>query len=137
MKEEFISAFTRYHSLNGATRLAHWNITGMFFYQLHELFARVYGILDGHEDGFAEQARGCGIEISAKVFNEVPEIDWESPRDLITELVRLTKSYEEGLKELHKVCEDKNNLGFINLIEGFMTDINTIKYLLNSTLDDL
>lgn len=137
MKEEFISAFTKYHSLNGATHLAHWNITGMFFFQLHGLFERIYTILDAHEDGFAEQARGCGIEIPAKVFNDVPEIDWESPRDLLTSLLGLTMGYKEGLDNLHKECEDKGNLGFINLIEGFLTDINTIQYLVRSTLDDL
>lgn len=137
MKEEFISAFTKFHALNGAFHLAHWNITGMFFYPLHEMFGRIYGILDGQEDGFAEQARGCGIEIPSSVFNNVPEIEWETPKDLLEELLDLTESYESRLMELHKECEDAKKLGFVNLIEGFLTEVDTIKFLLGSTLDDL
>lgn len=137
MKEEFISTFTKYHSFNGAAHLAHWNITGMFFYQLHGLFERIYTILDEQGDSFAEQARGCGIEIPASVFNSVPEIDWTTSKDLIEELVNLAESYEDELKKLHKLCEKADNLGFTNLIEGFLTNVNTIKMLLNATLDNL
>lgn len=137
MKEEFISAFTALNSASGATHLAHWNITGMLFYQFHLMFERVYGVLDGQVDGFAEQARGCGIEIPASVFNSVPEVEWSTSTDLLEELIRLIVSYEKKLKTLHKECENEGNLGFVNLIEGFMTDINTIKLLFKATLDKL
>ena len=137
MKSQFITAFTSYHKANGATHLAHWNITGMLFSQLHGLFERVYGILDAHEDSLAEQARGCGIEIPASVFNSVPEIDWETPRDLISKILELVGDYKSDLENLHSACETKKNLGFVNLIEGFMTDINTIEFLLKATLDEL
>lgn len=109
----------------------------MFFYQLHEMFGRIYEILDGQEDGFAEQARGCGIEIPASVFNSVPEVEWETPKDLLEELLKLAKSYESRLRDLHRECEDSKKLGFVNLIEGFLTEVDSIKFLLSATLDNL
>ena len=137
MKEEFISAFTALHSLNGATHLAHWNITGMLFYQLHLMFERVYGILDGQVDGLAEQGRGCGVEVPASVFNSVPEIEYEHGKDLVEKLLELANEYEDKLKDLHKECDKDGNLGFLALIEGFLTDVNTIKFLFGATLDQL
>ena len=137
MKSQFIAAFTSYHRANGAAHLAHWNITGMLFFQFHGLFERVYTTLDDQEDGFAEQARGSGIEIPASVFNSVPELDWETPKDLISKILRLITEYKSDLEDLHSICSSKKNLGFVNLIEGFMTDINTLQFLLKATLDEL
>ena len=137
MKSQFISAFTSYHRANGAAHLAHWNITGMLFFQFHGLFERVYTTLDGHQDSFAEQARGTGIEIPASVFNSVPELDWETPKDLTSKILRLINEYKSELEELHSMCEEKKNLGFVNVIEGVLTDVNTLQFLLKATLDEL
>ncbi len=137
MKDQFITAFTSYHKANGAAHLAHWNVTGMFFFQLHGLFERVYTTLDSHEDSFAEQARGAGIEIPASVFNQVPEVNWETSKDLVSEVLDLIQDYKDDLEDLHGVCNREKNLGFVNLIEGFMTDINTLEFLLKATLDEL
>ena len=109
----------------------------MLFFQFHGLFERVYTTLDDQEDGFAEQARGSGIEIPASVFNSVPELDWETPKDLISKILRLITEYKSDLEDLHSICSSKKNLGFVNLIEGFMTDINTLQFLLKATLDEL
>jgi DNA-binding ferritin-like protein len=137
MKDQFITAFTSFHSANGAAHLAHWNVTGMLFFQFHSLFERVYTTLDDHEDSFAEQARGEGIEIPASVFNSVPELDWETPKDLVSEILDLIDDYKSDLEDLHSACETKKNLGFVNLIEGFFTDINNLQFLLKATLDEL
>jgi DNA-binding ferritin-like protein len=137
MKNQFLAAFTSFHKANGAAHLAHWNVTGMLFFQFHGLFERVYTTLDGHEDSFAEQARGEGIEIPASVFNSVPELDWETPKDLVSEVLDLIDEYKSDLEDLHSACETKKNLGFINLIEGFLTDLNTLQFLLRATLDEL
>lgn len=137
MKEEFISAFTALNSVSGATHLAHWNITGMLFYQLHLMFERVYGVLDGQVDGLAEQARGCGIEIPASVFNSVPEVEYEHGKELIEKLLEMVEDYEDKLKDLRKECDREDNIGFLALIEGFLTEVNNIKFLFAATLDQL
>lgn len=136
MQSTFYSVFTSYFALLGASQLAHWNIVGENFYQLHLLFEKVYGILESHKDLLAEQARGEKIEIPAKVFNEVPDIEWSDGEDLIEWLIGLLMRYKSDLDLLRDTCEQNRNYGFVNVIEGFLTDCNTIKYLLVSSLED-
>lgn len=133
----FITAFTAHFSFKGAAQLAHWNIVGSNFPQYHELFGRIYGILSGHTDVMAEQGRGIGVEIPASVFNSVPEIEWQDCRDLTIKLLAMNMSYVANLMILREECDKASNFGFVNVIEGFLTDTNNISYLLKSTLDQL
>jgi DNA-binding ferritin-like protein len=135
MKDQLIETLTALNCVANAAQLAHWNITGKDFYQLHLMFERIYGTLSGQLDGLAEQARGCGVEIPAKVFNSVPEVEWSSSEELVKEIGRLNSKYKSSLKDLHEDCGDAGNLGLVNLIEGYLTDVNTVEYLLKSTAD--
>lgn len=122
-------------SFKGAAQLAHWNVVGRDFYQLHLLFERIYGILDAQVDLIAEQGRGLGIEIPARVFNEVPELEWTTGFDLVSRLMGLCMRYRSDLELLRDVAEQEKQFGLVNVIEGFLTDSNTIHYLLNSVLE--
>jgi starvation-inducible DNA-binding protein len=122
-------------SFKGAAQLAHWNVVGRDFYQLHLLFERIYGILDAQVDLIAEQGRGIGIEIPARVFNEVPELEWTTGFDLVGRLMGLCMRYRSDLELLREVAEQEKQFGLVNVIEGFLTDSNTIHYLLNSVLE--
>jgi DNA-binding ferritin-like protein len=136
MQSTFYATFTSYFAFLGASQLAHWNIVGENFYQLHLLFQRVYETLSSHGDSLAEQARGEKIEIPAKVFNEVPDIEWTDGEDLVEWLIGLLMRYKSDLELLRDTCEQSKNYGFVNVIEGFLTDCNIIKYLLTSALEE-
>jgi hypothetical protein len=43
--------------------------------------------------------------------------------------------YRSDLELLRNVLEDEKQYGFVNVVEGFLTDSNTICYLLKSTLE--
>jgi|LauGreDrversion4_2_1035121.scaffolds.fasta_scaffold55107_1 starvation-inducible DNA-binding protein len=135
MKDQLIETLTVLNSVANAAQLAHWNVTGKDFYQLHLLFERIYGTLSGQLDGLAEQARGCGVEIPAKIFNSVPEIEYGESKELIKEIGRLNSKYKSSLKDLHEDCGDEGNLGLVNVLEGYLTEVNTVEYLLKSVLD--
>jgi DNA-binding ferritin-like protein len=137
MEEIFLQALELQNNLLGASRLAHWNIEGSDFYQFHLLFERIYGMVDEKVDGLAEQARGLGIEIKAKIFNSVPEIDWATSQELCENLLGLNKDFQGGLERLREEAEDSKMYGVVNVVEDILTDCNVISYLLNSVLNEL
>lgn len=135
MEKSFVDVLTKLNNLSGAAQLAHWNITGPEFPQYHELFARIYGMADGHIDPMAEQARGSGVEIPAKIFHDVPEIEWANGKELIEELYKVVEELCEALDKLHKDADSAEEYGILNIVEGLMTDTRTMKYLLGSVIE--
>jgi starvation-inducible DNA-binding protein len=137
MNTTFLTTFTSLMAFKGASQLAHWNVVGPNFYEYHLLFGRLYETLSGHVDTMAEQGRGTGVEIPASVFNSVPEVEWQGCMDLTSKMLDLNTRYAASLMMLRDEMERANNAGFVNVIEGFLTDTNTISYLLRSALDQL
>jgi starvation-inducible DNA-binding protein len=135
MNSLFNSVFASHLAFKGASQLAHWNVVGKDFYQLHQLFGKIYEILEGQTDTFAEQARGLGIEIPANAFNQVPDLEWSMNIELVEWLMTLCVRYKSDLEIMRDVLEQEKQYGFVNVIEGFLTDSNTICYLLKSTLE--
>lgn len=135
MNSIFLLAFTSHFSLKGAAQLAHWNIVGKDFYQLHLLFGKIYETVASHTDILAEQARGCGIEIPATVFNQVPEAEWSVGTDLVVWLRGLAINYKTNLGLLRDQLDVEKNMGFVSIVEEYLSDVNAILYLLGSVLE--
>ena len=135
MNSLFLSVFSSLLSFKGAAQLAHWNVVGRDFYQLHLLFERVYELLDGQVDSFAEQGRSLGIEIPSNVFNQVPDVEWVTGYDLVEWLLTLCDKYKYDLIAIREVAEQEGQFGLVNVIEGFLTDSNTLCYLLRSAIE--
>lgn len=57
------------HAGAALARIAHWNVTGMTFGPLHELFGTVYSDLAGMEDTIAERVRALGGAVPTSVLN--------------------------------------------------------------------
>lgn len=132
MEKAFIDLLTAQYNLAGASNLAHWNVTGSHFYEYHLLFERIYGMAKAKIDLVAEQARGMGIEIPAKIFHEVPELEWGDETELASELYKVAVEYCEALDKLHEEADEANKYNVLNVVEDLMTDASTIKYLLGS-----
>jgi DNA-binding ferritin-like protein len=137
MKILFIQALELQNNLLGASRLAHWNSEGLDFYQFHLLFERIYGIVEEKVDLLAEQARGMRVEIPASIFNSVPELEWETCKDLAEFISNLNQEFKAGLIRLRKEADGAEEYGVVNVIEDILSDCNTIHYLLSSILDIL
>jgi DNA-binding ferritin-like protein len=132
MESAFIDVLTKLNNVVGSARLCHWNVEGVDFYQFHLVFERIYEMAEAKVDGLAEQARGKDIEIPAKMFNDVPELDWSTPAELAGELYKVVEEYCKSLHELHEKADDKAEYGILNIVEDMMTDASTMKYLLGS-----
>lgn len=139
METAFIDLLTKLASFTYAVQLGHFNVTGDGgeFYSLHLLFGRVYEMAGAHIDPLAEQARGSRIEIPAKMFHDVPELEWSTGKELVSELYDVAEEVCESLDKLHEKCDDAGEYGILNLIESAMTDFRSIKYLLGSSCGKL
>ena len=139
METAFIDLLTKLASFTYAAQLSHWNVTGDGgeFYSLHLLFSRVYDMAGAHIDPLAEQARGSRIEIPAKMFHDVPELEWSTGTELVSELYDVAEEVCEALDKLHEECDEAGEYGILNLIESAMTDFRSIKYLLGSSCGKL
>lgn len=135
METEFVDALTKLASFTYAAQLSHFNVTGEGgeFYSLHLLFQRVYEMSGSYIDKMAEQARGSKIEIPAKMFHDVPELEWSTGTELVTELYDVAEEVCEALDKLHGKADDESEYGVLNLIEAAMTDFRSIKFLLGSS----
>lgn len=139
METAFIEALTKLASFTYAAQLSHFNVTGDGgeFYSLHLLFGRMYEMASAHIDPLAEQARGSRIEIPAKMFHDVPELEWSTGKELVSELYDVAEEVCEAMEKLHEKCDDAGEYGILNLIESAMTDFRSIKYLLGSSCGKL
>ena len=137
METEFIDALTAQYNLAGAAQLAHWNSVGENFYSYHLLFMRIYEMVEEKIDTLAEQARGKGVEIPAKIFNSVPEIEWDDCSELAKEVLKVCEELCEALDKLHKKADEKAEYGVLNVIEDILSDCNTVKYLLSSVINKI
>jgi DNA-binding ferritin-like protein len=137
METALLNLLTAINNLSGAAQLAHWNVTGPEFPQYHELFARIYGMASANLDPVAEQTRGNGIEIPAKIFHDVPELEWSTATELVKELYGVVEEYCDALNEAHKEADKGDEYGILNIVEGMMTESRTLLYLLGSTIDKI
>ena len=95
-------------------RRAHWDVTGMAFGPLHELFGELYNYMAGHSDDIAERQRQLGF-FTTLVAEDLP-----------------TAKYGPGLEPLDDVTLVTNSA---NNLESFIEDIRLILQYTNQTTD--
>jgi starvation-inducible DNA-binding protein len=132
MKNQFIDLLTAQNNLAHGSHLAHFNVDGPNFYQYHLLFEKVYEIVGEKIDPTAELARSHGVEIPAKIYHEVPELEWSTCEELAEELYRVTEDLCESMKKLHVKADEAEKYGVLSFVEGLMEDMAKVKYLLGS-----
>jgi len=132
MDKEFIGALKAQFNLSACAQLAHWAADGINFYPFHLLFGRVYETASAKMDMLAEQARGNGIEITAEIFTDVPDIEWSTCEELTEKLYGMVEDYQKSLEKLHGKADDGGKFGVLNVVEDLMSDVNALLYLLGS-----
>jgi starvation-inducible DNA-binding protein len=132
MKDQFIDLLTAQNNLAHSAHLAHFNVDGPNFYQYHLLFEKVYEVVGDKIDATAELARSYGVEIPAKIYHDVPELEWSTCEELAEELYGVTEDLCESMKKLHVKADDAEQYGVLSFVEGLMEDMAKVKYLLGS-----
>ncbi|TVQ13163.1 MAG: DNA starvation/stationary phase protection protein Dps [Leptolyngbya sp. DLM2.Bin27] len=101
--------------LKTQTKQAHWNVKGMDFFQLHELFDELAGELEGYVDMVAERVTALGgtamgtarIAASESILPEYP-FDAIEGAEHVTALAERFAAYGKHLRE---AIDTTDNLG--------------------------
>jgi starvation-inducible DNA-binding protein len=137
---------------------AHWNVSGALFYQLHLLFERIYGEVNGTLDRIAEDTRSLDVKLPVSLANfaavsVIPEFTEEQdPMSYVAALLSDAKAIMSLMEELQAAINyaDQGDmsegmeedmamepccyLGIANLV-GDLTELyGSFVYLLRSAL---
>jgi starvation-inducible DNA-binding protein len=120
------------------THLAHFNITGPRFYELHILLDKIYKDLEDNFDGIGEQLRALDIFapigvaelLNLSVLEDFQEI--LSANEMIHELLLDNDKLLEVLNEVDTLAA--NHIGLQNYIEGLADMMNKYGWFLRATI---
>ena len=128
LKIAFASEFTYYLKAHNF----HWNVEGMFFKQLHDLF--------GDIDDFAENIRKTGAYTpgSLERFSMLSRVDDENgvpdAKGMVAELLQDSEQMVQIFKATFKIAEGLNEQGLADFIAGRIDAHQKHAWMLRSTL---
>jgi len=117
-KVAFASEFTFYLKAH----FFHWNVEGINFRELHDLFGTIYEEVYGSIDDFAEKIRSLGAYApgSNSRFNVLSQIDDETsvvpPEQMVAELLQDSDNMVKVLKRVYDIAEAEGEHGFSNFL---------------------
>lgn len=132
--------FKLLRNLELLSQQAHWNVKGDDFYQLHLLFERIYGLLHGFGDRYAENMRTQFILVpnSPKFLGdckmEFPDNPNQTGKKYL-ELIHAGNSmFKECAIECMDMCTKAGKHGIANMLQDLIEVTGTIYYLIESQL---
>ncbi len=100
----------------------HWNVTGVNFVQLHDLFGSVYEDLDGSIDPIAENLRKLGAPAPARLTDFLALSDIAEPvapteaNAMVGDLVDSLEALLGCLVEAAESADEANQQGILNFL---------------------
>jgi starvation-inducible DNA-binding protein len=137
MKVFLASDFTLYLK----THEAHFNVTGMFFPELHKLFQKQYEDLWENFDTIAEKIRELDhfVPLNMRTFGTLSVIDeFETVLDAKGMIERLMLDHERMiifLNKLFKTAEAANNQAIMNYIADRLDAHAKMRWMLRTMLN--
>lgn len=117
-KVAFASEFTFYLK----AQFFHWNVEGINFTELHDLFGKIYEEVYSSVDDFAEKIRALGAYApgSNSRFGMLSQIDDETnvlpAEQMIAELLEDSNNMVKILKMTYDIAEQAGEHGFSNFL---------------------
>ena len=118
----------------------HWNVEGMFFQQLHELFGTIYEEVFESIDTFAEQIRGMDTYMPGSYtrFSMLSKIDEENQildaKEMLATLLADSEKMIEILKMVFDLSEEHGERGFSDFIASRIDAHRKHSWMLRSSL---
>jgi starvation-inducible DNA-binding protein len=136
LKIAFASEFSFYLKAHNF----HWNVTGPFFSQLHDLFGKIYQEVYGSIDQFAEEIRSSGAFVPASFsrFSMLTAINDETDilddGDMIQELLVDSDKMVKILKLCFDIATRYGEDGLANFLAERMDAHRKHSWMLRSTI---
>lgn len=118
----------------------HWNVEGMFFKQLHDLFGGIYEEVFDSIDTFAEQIRALDSYMPGSYtrFSMLSQIEDETEildgKQMVIELLNDSEKMIKILKMVFDLSEAAGKHGFSDFIAGRMDAHAKHSWMLRATL---
>jgi len=124
------------------THNAHWNITGLSFYEMHKLFQAQYEALEIMIDDIAERVRSLGHFAlgSLKDFLSVTNLseekdDFSSPEQMIQALLNDHETIIRMIRnDIIPISDKYKDLGTADFVTGLMEQHEKISWMLRSSV---
>ena len=124
------------------TRNAHWNITGLSFYEMHKLFQAQYEAMDIMIDDIAERVRSLGHFAlgSLKDFLNVTNLseekdDFSSPEQMIQSLLNDHETIIRMIRnDIIPISDTNKDMGTADFVTGLMEKHEKISWMLRSSV---
>jgi starvation-inducible DNA-binding protein len=135
-KVAFASTFSFYLKAHNF----HWNVEGIHFKELHDLFGGIYEEVYGSIDDFAEKIRSLGTYVPASFsrFTMLTQIEDEEnmlpPEAMLQELLEDNGKMIKLLKLVFVESEKYNEYGFSDFIAGRIDAHRKHGWMLRATL---
>ncbi len=125
------------------TRKFHWNVTGMQFKSLHEMFEEHYGDLEVKIDDVAERIRSLGFLASGSLeeFAKLTRLKEHTQGNLKADemIEQLVNDHETLIRELREdivKCEEEyNDVGTGDFLTSLLVDHEKMAWMLRSYLN--
>ena len=144
MMEELVKAariaFASQYSFVIKAQNFHWNVEGMFFEPLHNLFGKIYEEAYGSIDTFAEQIRAMGAYAPASFerFSMLSQIDDENEildsKQMVMELLQDNEKLVKMFQFLFEVSEANKQFGFSDFVASRLDAHKKHGWMLRATL---
>jgi starvation-inducible DNA-binding protein len=132
----FASEFTYYLKAH----FFHWNVEGIHFRELHDLFGTIYEEVYGSIDDFAEKIRALGAYApgSNSRFSVLSYIEDETTvipaEQMVQELLIDSENMVKILKRVYDIAESEGEHGFSNFLAERMDAHRKHSWQLRATL---
>jgi len=127
--------------LHSQLKVAHWNVRGPLFPQLHPLFEQFAVQLAAHTDAIAERAvtlGGIAHGSSRHVAraSRLAEYPSDTTRDLehVALLADRFDTFLAGLRESRAIADEYRDIDTVDLLTGVLTDFEKNAWFLRATL---
>ena len=134
-KVAFASEFTFYLKAH----FFHWNVEGIHFRELHDLFGTIYDEVYESIDDFAEKIRSLGAYApgSNSRFSMLSYIDDETSvipaEQMVAELLQDSDNMVQVLKKVYDIAEAAGEHGFSNFLAERMDAFRKHSWMLRAT----
>jgi starvation-inducible DNA-binding protein len=119
----------------------HWNVEGMFFASLHELFGNIYEEVFSAVDPLAEHIRAMGAYAPGTLnlvqeYSSLPDRDSELPdaQGMIADLLAQNDIVLETLHKTMMYADEADNPGFSNFLQERMAQHKKHAWMLRASL---
>lgn len=118
----------------------HWNVEGMFFEPLHNLFGKIYEEVYDSIDTFAEEIRAMGAYTPASFdkLSMLSQVDGENDildsKQMVLELYQDNENIVKMLQFLFELSENNKQYGFSDFVAGRIDAHKKHGWMLRSTL---